>query len=468
MSFETGIFPELCKVAKVIPIFKKDDELLCENYRPISLLPIFSKIFEKVIYKRMYQFLTENNLIYDRQFGFRSKHSTNHALVSLIEEINSHLDTGQKSVGIFIDLQKAFDTVNHSILCQKLLHYGLRGNIYLLLKSFLSNRKQYVSINGYDSGELEVTCGVPQGSTLGPLLFLIYINDFRFSLDKCIASHFADDTCISYSSSKLKTIETIMNSELKRASEWLVSNRLSLNVKKSKLLIFHSKQSKIDSNMISIKLDKSKLDPEPNVKYLGVYIDENICWDHHIHKLSKDLGRSNGIISKLRHFVPKKSLLSVYYSIVYSKLLYGCSVWSLTTIKNLDTINILQKKCIRIINFAEYNSHTNLLFKENQLLKFDDIIRNEILKIIFQFTEGGLPNELKKLFALNANYYNTRNADKGGLKIPKINTLCYGSRSLRYYGPRLWNDFIKSNDVKDIRNIYQFKRIVKKKALDSY
>ena len=309
----------------------------------MSLLAVFSKIFEKVIYKRIYQFLTENDLIYDRQFGFRSKHSTNHALVSLIEEINSNLDTGQKSVGIFIDLQKAFDTVNHSILCQKLLHYGLRGKIYSLLKSFLSNRKQYVSINGYDSGELDVTCGVPQGSTLGPLLFLIYINDFRFSLDKCIASHFADDTCISYSSSKLKTIETIMNSELKRASEWLVSNRLSLNVKKSKLLIFHSKQSKIDSNMISIKLDRSKLDPEPNVKYLGVYIDENICWDYHIHKLSKDLGRSNGIISKLRHFVPKKSLLSVYYSIVYSKLLYGCCVWSLTTTKILDTINILQK-----------------------------------------------------------------------------------------------------------------------------
>ena len=164
-------------MAKVIPIFKKDDLLDYVNYRPISLLPIFSKIFEKIIYSRMYEFLELNKLIYNRQFGCRANHSTNHALLSMTESIKSFLDSGDFVAGIFIDLEKAFDTVNHLILCNKLNYYGFRGKINDLLKSFLTNRKQFVSVNGYDSSQLEIKCGVPQGSILCPLLFLVYIND---------------------------------------------------------------------------------------------------------------------------------------------------------------------------------------------------------------------------------------------------------------------------------------------------
>ena len=182
ISVITGIFPTLCKISKVIPIFKKDNPLLSINYRPISLLPIFSKIFEKLIYSRMYKFLETNKLKYSRQFGFRANHSTNHALISMTETIKSFLDRGNFVAGIFIDLEKAFDTVNHGILCNKLSYYGFRGKTNELLKSFLSNRHQYVSVNGFDSSHLGIKCGVPQGSTLGPLLFLLYINDLRYSL----------------------------------------------------------------------------------------------------------------------------------------------------------------------------------------------------------------------------------------------------------------------------------------------
>ena len=233
LSFQTGIFPDLCKLAKVIPIFKKEDPLLCENYRPISLLPIFSKIFEKIIYKQMYNYLVQFNLIYKRQFGFRAKYSTNHALISTTEEIKTKIDMGLFIGGVFIDLQKAFDTVNHQILCKKLEYYGFRGNCQNLIKSFLTNRYQIVSINGFESEKLKITCGIPQGSTLGPLLFLLYINDLRFSLKQSFSSHFADDTCVIYAGSKLKTLETSLNCDLKLMSEWLKANRLSLNVKKS-------------------------------------------------------------------------------------------------------------------------------------------------------------------------------------------------------------------------------------------
>ena len=178
----------------------------------------------------MYSFLEENKLIYNQQFGFRSNYSTEHALINLTEYIKNLLDSGNIVCGVFIDLEKAFDTVNHEILCQKLIYYGFRGKSQLLIKSFLSNnRKQYVSINDFNSDNQDITCGVPQGSNLGPLLFLLYINDFRFSLCQSNSNHFADDTCILFSSSKLKTIDSILNYDLICASIWFRANRLSLN-----------------------------------------------------------------------------------------------------------------------------------------------------------------------------------------------------------------------------------------------
>ena len=362
LSFINGIFPDLCKLAKVIPLFKKDNPLLRPIIITISLLPVYSKIIEKLIYTRTYHFLDSNNLFYERQFGFISKYSTNHALISTTEWIKSYIDKGNFVGGIFIDLQKAFDTVNHDILCEKLMLYGFRGNSYLLIKSFLTNRKQFVSINGFNSSHIEITCGVPQGSTLEPLLFLLYINYLNLSFNNAIASHFADDTCIMYGSSKPKTLETVLNCDLKKISDWLKANRLSLNVKKSKLIFFQKKQSNFDRYSISIKLDGCKLVPSGNVQYLGVHIDNFVSWDFHITLLSNKLIRANGIISKLRHFTTKETLLSVYYAIFYSHMAYGCLVWSLTTTKNIDSITILQKKCLHILNFAPINSHTNYLF----------------------------------------------------------------------------------------------------------
>ena len=172
----------------------------------------------------MYEYLDTNNLLYDKQFGFRSKHSTNHALISLTESIKKHLDNKELVSGVFVDLAKAFDTVNHKILCNKLSYYGFRGKFNDLINSFLSNRKQYVSINGFDSENLEISCGVPQGSTLGPLLFVLYINYLQYSLKFASASHFADDTCLLYANKKPKTVETNLNFDLKTLDQWLCAN----------------------------------------------------------------------------------------------------------------------------------------------------------------------------------------------------------------------------------------------------
>ena len=194
LSFSTGVHPELLKIANTIPVFKKGSRLTLSNYRPISLLSNINKIFEKVIFSRVYKYLEFYDCLYEKQFGFRKKHSTSHALISITEQIREALDNNKIAVGIFVDFQKAFDTVNHDILLSKLDHYGLRGNINNWFKSYLTGRKQYVSINGFKSDESVLNHGVPQGSVLGPLLFLIYINDLYACIKFCITYHFADDT----------------------------------------------------------------------------------------------------------------------------------------------------------------------------------------------------------------------------------------------------------------------------------
>ena len=175
ISQSTGTFPELLKLSKTIPVFKKGSKMDVSNYRPISLLSNINKIFEKLMYARVYKFLEENKTLYSLQFGFCSKHSTAHALIQITEKIKHALDSGNHACGVFIDLQKAFDTVNHNILVDKLSYYGIRGISNQWFKSYLSNRTQYVSINGFDSDKMNIKHGVPQGSVLGPLLFLIYI-----------------------------------------------------------------------------------------------------------------------------------------------------------------------------------------------------------------------------------------------------------------------------------------------------
>ena len=471
LCFQMGVFPNLCKIAKVIPIYKKDNPMLCQNYRPISLLPIFSKILEKLIYKRMYDFIEKHNLIYKRQFGFRSKHSTTHALISTTESIKSQIDEGNIAGGVFIDLQKAFDTVNHDILCDKISYYGFVGISQQIIRSFLSNRKQYVSINGFDSSENTVMCGVPQGSTLGPLLFLLYINDLHLAMKKSVASHFADDTCISFSAKKIKSLETVLNYDLKIVADWLKANRLSLNVDKSKLIIFKSKRKIISDNSFSIKLNGYKLEPADQVKYLGLYLDKNLSFDYHINQLSKKLSRANGILAKLRHFTSKDTLISVYYSIFYSHILYACPVWTLTTLNNLNVISILQKKCLRIISFSPFNSHTNNLFIENKILKLDDIIKSQLMKIVFDFKNQNLPEDLSKLFTLNSeiNNYCTRNVSNKGLYIPKISTTSFGTNSLKYSAPTIWNSFLKiDNSINLFNSSYSLGKFLKKHYLLTY
>ena len=241
LSFMTGVFPSVLKTAKVVPVFKKDSKLDYSNYQQISLLSNIEKILEKRMYKRLYTFLNNNNIIYNLQFGFRKQYSTSQALINITENIRKALD-GNIGCGIFVDLQKAFDNVDHQILLAKLNHYGIHGVSKDWFKSYLSDRNQYVSINGFDSGLTSINCGVPQGSVPGPLLFLLYINDLNQAMKFCKVHHFADDTNLLCLSNSIKKLNKLVNTDLKHLVNWLNANKISLNVKKTEMVIFKSNQ----------------------------------------------------------------------------------------------------------------------------------------------------------------------------------------------------------------------------------
>ena len=251
---------------------KKGSRLIVLNYRPISLLSNLNKIFEKIVYKRIYSFIELSECLYNLQFGFRADHSTTHALINTREKVRAALDQNKVSCGIFVDLQKAFDTVNHEILLDKLNYYGFRGVSNTWFRSYLLDRKQKVCINGFESQIKPVHHGVPQGSVLGPILFLLYIND----LHKCIKFsenyHFADDTNL-LSISDYKTLQNNINCDLKSLHKWLLANKISLNKDKTELIFFHKVRTKIPID-IKIKMNGLRLCHSNRIKYLGIYIDE--------------------------------------------------------------------------------------------------------------------------------------------------------------------------------------------------
>ena len=302
LSFSTGIYPNNLKIAKIIPVFKnKGSNLQCNNYRPISLLSNINKIFEKLMYTRLYNFLDIHNCIYNLQFGFREKHSTNHALFSITEKIREALDNNNFACGIFIDLQKAFDTVDHNILLQKLNHYGIRGVANNWFNSYLSHRTQFVSIHGFQSKTKNISIGVPQGSVLGPLLFLIYINDLNVAINYAIVHHFADDTNLLITGKSLKSIKKHTNIDL--LCNWLKANKISLNSSKTEAILFRHPNKNIDYDL-KLKIDGKRIFFTNTVKYLGIYLDPHLHWKYHIHELSMKLSRATSMLSKIRHYVP--------------------------------------------------------------------------------------------------------------------------------------------------------------------
>ena len=404
-SLLTGIFPDKLKIAKVIPLFKKDNPYIFDNYRPISLLPSFSKVFEKVVFIQVYEYFHSNKLLYKSQYGFRADHSTELASLELCDRILKHLDDGKLPVTIFLDLSKAFDTLDHNILLKKLHYYGIQNVALYWFKSYLSDRQQYIDLNGTESGMLKLSTGVPQGSILGPLLFLIYMNDIHEVSDKFSSILYADDTTLD---SPLCSFDILsdtntynnanvtrnINLELKNITDWLAVNKLSLNVKKTKFMIFHYRQRNISGYIPEIKIGDIMIDRVHDFNFLGLTIDENMTWKAHTHKIANKISRSCGIINSLKNILPRTILFTLYNSMILPHLQYSILSWGF----NPGKVSTLQKRAIRLITRSKYNAHTDPLFKKYGLLALEDIFNISVLKFYYKLKKNKLPHYLQNMF----------------------------------------------------------------------
>ena len=471
LSFTQGIFPDKNKIAKVIPIFKKGSTKDTNNYRPISLLSIFSKIMEKLMAPRITQYLELLSIIYPQQFGFRNGYSTSHSLISITETIRETIEKKKYGCGVFIDLKKAFDTVNHQILLLKLEHYGIRGPALSWFQSYLTGRKQFVHLNGIDSEINDITCGVPQGSVLGPILFLLYINDLPNISDKLKFFLFADDTNIYYESNDLDKLEATINKELTKLYEWLCINRLSLNISKTNFVIFHAKNKPL--HPITILINKKAIEEADNVKYLGIILDSELSFKKHTDEVSKKISRSIGILYKLRPFVSSHILRNVYYAIIYPFLLYGIAVWGNSSKSYLTPLYLQQKKFVRM---ATYNDsypenpgplvHSFPLFKQLEIITIFDIFRLQLGKLIYDNIKNIGPKLFDLKTASQVHSINTKYSTAGNYHINYRRTLTYGAKALKNEATKLWPSLPDTLKNSTSRNV--FKINYKKFILNTY
>ena len=445
------------KMAKVIPLFKSADSSLFNNYRPISILSVFSKLYERLFYNRLIDFLNQENILYKNQFGFRKAHSTQLALILLLDKITSALEDGKYVIGEFLNFSKVFDTVNHTILLQKLAHYGIRGLANDWICSYLNNRSQFVSYDGINSDKQIIKCGVPQGSILGPLLFLVYINDLASVSNQLFMYMFADDTNVFAVDNNIQTLETTLNHELSLLCNWLKANKLSLNVNKTHYMIFSPTRKKIHVS-INLTIDNNAIEKVKQTKFLGVILDDELTWKPHINYVKGKLYKSIGIIHKAKQYLTMDALKSIYYAFIYPYLIYCILVWGGTNITTLDPIIKAQKRAIRCLASKPKYSKSEPLFKSLNILNYHQIYKQHVLLFVYKFKLSLLPSVFKRFFVLNSEIHNHNTRQIYDFHPPKVRTELRKT-GIKYAGCVYWNSL--DNKIKSkIMTMSVFKKYI--------
>ena len=359
-SFLTGVFPKQLKIARITPIHKSGEFNIPSNHRPISSLPYLSKIYEKLMVNRLISFCVRFSILSSVQFGFQSGISTADALFKLTESIYEALENGYHHVSVLLDIKKAFDCVDHAILLRKLYHYGIRGLQLKWFQSYLSDRQCYIEIDNLKSDLNTFNTGVPQGSILGPILFLIYVNNLPQTTDTLDTQLFADDTIVSYSNRDLDRLKYSTSNELPKVVNWTVANKLTLNTNKTEILLVSNRLGSTDD--VNITFHNEDRTPCDSCKYLGVHLDKNMNFGVQIRDVVNKISRHTGVLFKIRNNLPMKARLDYYYAFIYPYLSYNVIFWGGTYPTYLNPLIVQHKRTIRTMCDAGYIETTLILY----------------------------------------------------------------------------------------------------------
>jgi hypothetical protein len=463
-SISSGVFPDKLKEARVLPIFKSGVKEEAENYRPISILPTISKIYERHIATQIHTYFENNDIIHKRQSGFRKNHSCNTALTRLIDAWINDVDSGKIVGVVFLDLRKAFDLVDHQILMHKLKLYHFSENTVRLFKSYLSNRQQMVKVGNIQSDMLTVESGVPQGSILGPLLFLLYINDVTLSSQELNIDLYADDSTLYESGLEVCEIQNKLQSNINNIVDWCVINNMSVHPLKTKCMLIGSRHKLKNTSNLYLTINDNALENVTVQKLLGVFIDNKLNWHAHIDYVCKNLNRKISLLKHVLYFLTDDMKTIFYNSYLLPIFDYCCVLWGKDNKNYINKINILQKRAAKIILNKPIKTPTKGLFKSLNWLSFNERCKYHSAVLIYKVINQIAPAYLLDILTFSRNEkHNLRSSIHNDLVLQKIPRTNYYKDSFSYYSMKVWNDI--PVDIRSVPKIQSFKSKYKKYLL---
>ena len=433
------------------------------NYRPISLLCVMSKILEKHVYNNVISYFNRNKLLVDNQSGSRSNHSCQTGLTKLVNSWYNSMNAGEVIGCVTIDMRKAFDLVNIDILLKKLKVYGFSDGSILWFKSYLKGRFQQVVVNDVVSESCPIEYGIPQGSILGILLFLIHINDFPLHVDNSSVDLYVDDTTLYCSKVTVNDVTSSINKDLEDVSTWCDMNRLIVNEKKSKtsLICSSQKRTRLDIDSYNIVFNNDIIEYNQTQKILGVHIDDNLSWKNHVDYTCTKISRLIGLLNRLKYYVSKKVLVMFYNVHVIPIIDFCLNVWGHAADSHMHRLQVLQNRAGRIILGVDFDTSIRLIHSDLCWLTIRQRLFYQTCTLMYKVFNGGAPSYLNT-FEYTDSTYSLRSISTENLLVPRPKMESFRN-SFSYSGAYAWNQL--PSNIKNAPNVFVFKKMLKQHIL---